>query len=72
MKTPTLYTTAEAAALLEISTPSVRRLAVDLGAGTRRGRDWLFTAKDIATMRSRPRRGKYDRSARRAANAKHD
>lgn len=50
----TLYTTAQAAALLGLDASSVRRLARKLKLGQRLGRDWFFTKDDLDRMRGRP------------------
>lgn len=51
------YTSAEVAQMLELSAPSIRRLANSLGVGTRKGHDWFFTDADLATLKQRPGRG---------------
>jgi hypothetical protein len=48
------YTSAEVATMLELSAPSIRRLAKSLQVGTRKGHDWFFTDADVATLRTRP------------------
>lgn len=57
MTTPTLYTTAQAAAVLGLDTSSVRRLARKFKVGQRLGRDWFFSRADLDRMRSRPSPG---------------
>ena len=47
-----LYTTREAAAYLGVHVTRVRQLAAT-GIGTRVGRDWVFTAADLAAMAAR-------------------
>jgi hypothetical protein len=47
------YTAPEVAALLALSEDRVRRLATRLGVGRKHGRDWLFSAADVAVMRDR-------------------
>ena len=60
--TPHPYTTAEVAAMVELSPRQVRHLAKKLGLGTVRGHDlWLYPA-DVEAIRNRPRRGKYPRA----------
>jgi Helix-turn-helix domain len=54
MTSPTLHTTAQAAALLGLDASSVRRLARKLKLGQRLGRDWFFTQADLDRMRKRP------------------
>lgn len=46
-------TVADVVAQLDLSEDRVRRLAVALGVGRKHGRDWLFSAADIAAMRAR-------------------
>lgn len=47
------YTAPEVAAYLEVSEDRVRRLAVALHIGRKHGRDWLFSAADVAVLRAR-------------------
>lgn len=47
------YTAPEVAALLSLSEDRIRRLAVRLGVGRKHGRDWLFSAADVAVLRAR-------------------
>lgn len=47
------YTAPEAATLLSLSEDRVRRLAIALHVGRKHGRDWLFSASDVAAMRAR-------------------
>ena len=48
-----LYTAPELAVSLNLSEDRVRRLAVALHIGRKHGRDWLFSAADVDTMRAR-------------------
>lgn len=57
------YTTAEVAAMVDLSPRQVRHVAKKLGLGTIRGHDlWLFPA-DVEAIKNRPRRGKYVRAS---------
>ena len=47
------YTAPEVATLLSLSEDRVRRLAIALHVGRKHGRDWLFSAADVAAMRAR-------------------
>ncbi len=49
---PKLYTTQEAAEMLGINVTRVQQL-VGNGIGTRYGRDWMLTLKDIRALRHR-------------------
>jgi len=53
MTTPTLLTTAQAAALLGVTPAWIRRLADRHGVGQRPGHDRLFSAADVETLRGR-------------------
>ena len=48
------YTTKQVAAELGISAVRVRQLAYSREVGSKHGRDFLFTARDIDAMRIRP------------------
>ena len=48
-----LYAAPELAEMLNLSEDRVRRLAVRLGVGRKHGRDWLFSAADVAVLRAR-------------------
>ena len=48
-----LYTAPELAELLNLSEDRIRRLAVRLHIGRKHGRDWLFSAADVAVLRAR-------------------
>ena len=47
------YTAPQVATQLHLSEDRVRRLAVRLGIGRKHGRDWLFSAADVAVLRAR-------------------
>ena len=46
-----LYTAKEVAEKLDLSSDSMRHYAVRYNVGTKVGRDWLFTAEDIKTIK---------------------
>lgn len=60
-----LVTTEQAAALLGVTTPQVRRIADKLGLGWHLARTvWLFTPDDLAAMRARKTTRGPERRAR--------
>jgi hypothetical protein len=52
------YTTATAAAKLGLCPRQVGQLARQHGIGTKKGRDWQFTAAQVARMAKRPTVGR--------------
>ena len=57
-------TTKDAAGILQLSDSHIRRLCIasEGKIGTKRGHDWWLSAGDVARLKKRPRRGKYQRS----------
>lgn len=49
-----MYTTKQVAQHLNLSEARVRQIAAELGVGTRPGRDWTFSAEDLAALKARP------------------
>lgn len=48
-------TTNQIAQRLGLNPSRIRQLAAELGVGTKIGRDWMFTADDLATLETRKR-----------------
>lgn len=55
---PGLFTTRDAAAILEISDAQVRRLCIDHERGEKVGRDRMLSQEDIDFLRNRPGLGR--------------
>ena len=56
-----MKTASEIAAVLEIDSSQVRRLARTLGVGQKLGHQWVFTVADTKQLMKRPKVGQWSR-----------
>jgi hypothetical protein len=55
------YTTREAATMTGKDASTIRKYAHDGKVGHKKGRDYCYSAKDIAWIKAQPARGKFSR-----------